>query len=164
MFKKIIPLALSLSMLIPTIASAETLKTQGSSAKAPYASEITAEKVIIKTNHDTNQAIRVTIKDKLAQIKALIAQNKADKTLKAKKEALKLQEAVLKSDRESLKAMNANLKIASDKVKADRLAKNFASLVTDLQSIPDLQTSKTPVLQKLNSDLDLLITLLTSKS
>ena len=160
MFKKIIPIALSLSMLIPTIAGASTVKKQAKLVKSPFTAEIAAEKKIIKTNYDTNQAIRVSIKGNLAQIKTLTAQNKTAKTLKAKKDALKLQRAVVKSDTDSLKAIDVKLKSASDKVKADKVAKDYASLVTDLKAIPDLQTSRTPVLQKLNSDLDSLITLL----
>lgn len=73
MFKKIIPFVLGLSLLVPTIAGAATVAKQANAAKAPYASEISAEKIIIKTNYDTNKALRVTIKEKLAQIKTLIA-------------------------------------------------------------------------------------------
>ncbi|MBC8059105.1 MAG: hypothetical protein H7Y18_00370 [Clostridiaceae bacterium] len=160
MLKKIIPIALSLSMLIPTIASADASTKEGNSAKAPYATELLAERTIIKTNYDTNQAIRDSRKEKIIKIKALIAQNKANKTLQAKKADLIAQRAVVKADRDSLKAINAKLKPIAAKAKTDKAAKDFASLLTDLKAIPDLQTSKTPVLQKLNSDLDQLITLL----
>ena len=164
MVKKIIPFVLGLSLLVPTIAGAATVAKKASSAKAPYATEISAERKIIKTNRDTNQALRVTIKEKLAQVKTLVAQAKVDKTLKTKKEALKTDKAVVKSDNVSLKAINVNLKPISDKSKVDKAAKDYESLLTDLKAIPDLQTSKTPILQKLNSDLDSLITLLSSQS
>ena len=164
MLKKILPFALGLALIVPTIAGAATIAKQASSPKTPYATEIKAERKIIKNNCDTNQALRVTIKEKLAKIKTLISQDKADKTLKAKKETLKSDRAVVKADRASLEAIRDNLKPIWDKAKIDKAAKDYASLLTDLKAIPDLQTSKTTILTKLNSDLDSIITLLSSQS
>ena len=160
MFKKMIPLGLAIAMLIPTIASADTIPTPANSAKAPYAAQIKAERQTIKTNRDTNQGIRVTIKDKLAQIKTLVTQDKADKTLKAKKDALIAERAVIKADNASRKAINVNLATYWQTVKTDVSNKDYANLVIDLQKIPALQTSKTPILQKLSSDLDALTSIL----
>ena len=165
MLKKILPFALGLALLIPTIAGAATIANkQASPAKAPFATELKAQRTIIKTNYDTNQALRVTIKEKVAKIKTLIAEDKAAKTLKDKRETLKSDRAVVKADRASLKAIRDTLKPIRDKAKTDKATKDYASLLTDLKAIPNLQTSKTPILTKLNSDLDSIITLLSSKS
>ncbi len=177
MIKKIMPLALVVAMLVPTMVSAQALTTQTKpttvsaqavastgtkSARAPYASEIKAQRATIKANRATNKAIRTTIKGKQAQVKKLIAQDKANKTLKAKKDALTAQRAIIKGDNDSLKGINTNLKAAWNTVQTDETNKNYPNLVTDLQKIPALQTSKTPVLQKISSDLDTLISLLNS--
>jgi len=50
-------------MLIPTLAGAQILP-QNNSARSPYAIQLKAERPTIKTNCDTNQAIRATIKEK----------------------------------------------------------------------------------------------------
>lgn len=171
--KKHILGALALSMLIPIGVSAQTLTTkvnpdaqvattQKNPARAPYASQIKSERQTIKNNHDTNQAIRDAIKEKLVQVKTLIAENKTNKTLKSKKEALVAQRVVIKEDRNVLKGINVNL-IADRAInKTDRTNKDYAALVNDLKNIAPLQTSKTPVLQKLSSDLDTLISLLSN--
>jgi len=172
MLKKHILSALALSMLIPIGVSAQTLTTktepaakvattQKNPARAPYASQIKAERQTIKNNYDTNQAIRDAIKVKIAQVKTLIAQDKANKTLKSKKEALAAQRAVIKADRAILEGINVNLKADRSTNKTDIENKDYAALVNDLNKIAPLQTSKTPVLQKLSSDLDTLISLLT---
>lgn len=173
MMKKHILGALALSMLIPIGVSAQTLTTkvnpdaqvattQKNPARAPYASQIKSERQTIKNNHDTNQAIRDAIKEKLVQVKTLIAENKTNKTLKSKKEALVAQRVVKKEDRNVLKGINVNL-IADRAInKTDRTNKDYAALVNDLKNIAPLQTSKTPVLQKLSSDLDTLISLLSN--
>ncbi|MBU3156878.1 hypothetical protein [Clostridium estertheticum] len=168
MIKKHILGALALSMLIPLGVSAQTLTTksdtkaattttQKDSAKAPYASQIKLEKQTIKTNNETNQTIKTAIKGKLVQVKTLIAQDKPNKTLKAKKDALKAQRALIKADKTALKGIDVKL-VADKKIaKTDVTNKNYAALVSDLNNIASLQTSKTPILQKLSSDLDTLI-------
>jgi len=171
MIKKHILGALALSMLIPIGVSAQTLTTksatpvattQKDSAKTPYASQIKLERQTIKTNYETNQTIRDAIKGKIVQVKTLIAQDKTNKTLKAKKDALKAQRAVIKADRATLKGINVNL-VADRKIaKTDVTNKNYAALANDLNNIAPLQTSKTPILQKLSSDLDTLISLLSN--
>jgi len=171
MIKKHILGALALSMLIPIGVSAQTLTTksaatvattQKDSARAPYASQIKLERQTIKTNYQTNQTIRDAIKGKIVQVKTLIAQDKTNKTLKSKKVALKAQRAVIKADRATLKGINVNL-VADRKIaKTDVTNKNYAALVNDLNNIAPLQTSKTPILQKLSSDLDTLISLLSN--
>ena len=50
MLKKMIPFGLAASMLIPTIASAQTLTTQINSTKALYVSQIKSERQMIKNN------------------------------------------------------------------------------------------------------------------
>ena len=173
MMKKHILGALALSMLIPIGVSAQTLTTkvnpdtqvattQKNLAKEPYASQIKAERQTIKNNYNTNQAIRDSIKGKLVQVKTLIAQHKANKTLKGKKEALTAQRVVIKEDRNILKGINVNLTADKAINKTDRTNKDYAALVNDLKNIAPLQISKTPVLQKLSSDLDTLISLLSN--
>lgn len=171
MIKKTILCALALSLLIPISVSAQALttgakpatqaaSTQKNSARAPYASQIKSERQTIKANYDTNQAIRDAIKAKLAQVKTLIAQDKASKTLKSKKLDLKSDRAAIKTSRATLKGINTNLKADRQSVKTDKASKDYATLVNDLNKIPSLQTSKTPVLQKISSDLDSIISLL----
>jgi len=173
MMKKHILGALALSMLIPIGVSAQTLttkanpdtqvaSTQKNPARAPYADQIKLERQEIKNNHNTNQVIRDAIKGKLVQVKTLIAENKTNKTLKSKKEALKAERVIIKEDRTILKGINVNL-IADRAInKTDITNKDYAALVNDLKNIAPLQTSKTPVLQKLSSDLDTLISLLSN--
>jgi len=173
MIKKHILGALALSMLIPIGVSAQTLTTktkpdakvattQNNPARAPYANQIKLERQTIKTNRESNQTIRDAIKGKLIQVKTLITQDKTNKTLKSKKAALKAQRAVIKADRATLKGINVNLIAARKIVKTDVTNKNYSALVNDLNNIAPLQTSKTPVLQKLSSDLDTLISLLSN--
>ena len=165
--------ALALSLLIPIAASAQPLSTknkpdakvattQKNPARAPYASQIKSERQTIKNNYNTNQTIRDAIKVKIAQVKTLIAQDKASKTLKSKKEAIKAQRAVIKADRAILKGINVNLLADRNIDKTDKTNKDYAALVNDLNNIGPLQTSKTPELQKLSSDLDTLISLLSN--
>ncbi|MCB2340241.1 hypothetical protein [Clostridium estertheticum] len=166
MIKKHILGALALSMLIPLGVSAQTLTTKSDTkaattqkypARVPYASQIKLEKQTIKTNNKTNQTIKAAIKGKLVQVKTLIAQDKTNKTLKAKKDALKAERAVIKADKTALKGINVKL-VADKKIaKTDVTNKNYAALVSDLNNIASLQTSETPILQKLSSDLDTLI-------
>lgn len=164
--KILIPLGLAVVILIPTIANAATTMTttpeiaKANSARAPYATQIKAERQTIKANFDTNQAIRVTIKEKYAQVKTLIATDKANKTLKTKQAELKADRAVIKSDRATLKSINTNLTADRAIDKTDVTNKDYAKLVTDLGNIPSLQTSKTPILQNINSELDKIISLL----
>ena len=171
MLKKHIIGVLALSILIPIGVSAQTLTsktkidsqvvaTQKNSARAPYSSQIKSEKQIIKNNHNTNQTIRDSIKGKLVQIKTLIAQDKTNKTLKSKKDALKSQRAVIKADRATLKDINVKLTAARKTTKTDATNKNYAALASNLNKVSPLQTSMTPVLQKLSSDLDTIINLL----
>lgn len=173
MLKKHILGALALSMLIPIGVSAQTLTsktktdaqvvtTQKYSTRAPYASQIKSERQTIKNNYNTNKTIRDAIKGKLVQVKTLIAQDKTNKTLKSKKDALKSQRAVIKADRATLKGINVNLTAARKSAKTDATNKNYAALSSDLNKVTPLQTSKTPVLQKLSSDLDTLINLLSN--
>jgi len=173
MMKKHILGVLALSLLIPIGVSAQTLTTQTkpdakvstnqkNPAKAPYASQIKAERQTIKDNYNTNQVIRDSIKEKIAQVKTLIAQNKANKTLKSKKDALKAQRVVIKEDRAILKGINVNLIADRNINKTDVTNKDYAALVNDLNNIGPLQTSKTPILQKLSSDLDTLISILSN--
>lgn len=172
MLKKIIPFAIAAALLVPTIASAQALTTSpasastenaavaGNSARAPYASQIKSERATIKADKAINQAIRTTIKGKQAQVKTLIAQAKANKTLKAKKDAITADKAVIKTDNATLKGINTSIKADWQAAETDKTNKDYANLVTDLGKIPALQTSKTPVLQKISSDLDTLISLL----
>ena len=162
MLKKLIPLGLALSILIPTIASAQTVVPQKDAAKSPYASEIKATRATIKTNRDANQILRDAIKAKLAQVKNLIAQDKASKTLKDKKADLKTNRDARKAYRATLKGINTTLTADRESVKTDKANKDYATLLTDLKKIPDLQTSKTPILQNISSQLDSLISLLTN--
>ena len=175
MMKKHILGALALSMLIPLGVSAQTLTTKSDTkaatttattqkdpARAPYASQIKSERQTIKTNYETNQTIRDAIKGKLVQVKTLIAQDKTNKTLKAKKDVIKAQRAVIKADRTELKGINVNLVADRKIVKTDVTNKNYAALVSDLNNIAPLQTSKTPILQKLSSDVDTLISSLSN--
>jgi len=162
MLKKMIPLGLALAILVPTIASAKTVTAQENTAKSPYATEIKAERQTIKTNHDANKVLRDTIKAKLAQVKTLIAQDKANKTLKDKKADLQANKALRKADRATLKGINTTLKADRASVKADKANKDYTTLLADLKKIPDLQTSKTPILQDISSKLDSLISLLTN--
>ncbi|MBU3188402.1 hypothetical protein K9O30_03380 [Clostridium bowmanii] len=170
MLKKNILCVLVLSMLIPIGVSAQTLTTktepdakavttQKKSPKAPYVSQIKLERETIKKNHDTNQVIKDDIKGEIAQVKTLIAQDKANKTLKSKKEAITAQRVVIKADRDILEGININLKANRNTNKTDIANKDYATLVNDLNKIAPLQTSKTPVLQKISSDLDTLISL-----
>ena len=170
MLKKQILSAIALSMLIPIGVGAQTLTTktepaaqveatQKNPARAPYASQIKAERQIIKNNYNTNQAIRDAIKVKIAQVKTLIAEDKANKTLKGKKEAIAAQRIVIKADRAELEGINVNLKADRKINKTDIASKDYAALVNDLNKIAPLQTSKTPILQKLSSDLDTLISI-----
>ncbi|HEY5561204.1 MAG TPA: hypothetical protein VIK72_05500 [Clostridiaceae bacterium] len=172
MIKKIIPIALALSMLIPvgvsaavltaSPAAASTTATEADSARAPFADQIKAVRTTIKANYNTNQAIRDEIKVKLAEVKTLIAQDKASKTLKAKKDALKTQRTVIKSNRTILKATNVTMTADRASIKTDKANKDYVALVSELQNIPSLQTSKIPTLQKINSKLDSIINLLKS--
>lgn len=164
MLKKILPLGLGLVMLIPTIASASTLTTgvTPSTSRAPYATQIKLERQTIKDNYYANQTIRDTIKGEVAQVKVLIAQDKTNKTLNAKKDALKADRAVIKAYYTSLKAINVTFATDVQIDKTDVTNKNYAKLVTDLQNIPTLQTSKTPILQKISSGFDTEISLLNS--
>ena len=96
----------------------------------------------------------------MIQVKTLIAQDKANKTLKSKKDALKTQRAAIKADKTILKDINVNL-IADRKIdKTDVTNKNYAALVNDLNNISPLQRSKTPILQNISSDLSSLISIL----
>ena len=173
MLRKIIPFAVVVALLVPTIASAQALTakspvttstpvaaTTTNPARAQYTSEIKSERATIKANRATNKAIRTTIKGKLAQVKTLVAQDKANKTLKTKKDALVADRAIIKANNDTLKGINTNLKTDWQAVKTDATNKDYANLVTDLQKIPALQTSKTPILQSINSELDSVITLL----
>ena len=171
MIKKTILCALALSLLIPISVSAQALTTgakpgaaaattQKNPARAPYASQIKSERQTIKNNYTTNQAIRDSIKAKLAEVKTLIAQDKASKTLKSKKLDLKSDRAVIKASRATLKGINTTLKADRQSVKTDKASKDYAALVNDLSKIPSLQTSKTPELQKINAELDKIIDLL----
>jgi len=160
MLKKIIPLGLVASMLIPTIASAQTVTTQIRSPKALYVSQIKSGRQMIKNNYDINQVIKDDIKDKLSQVKTLITQDKGSKTLKAKKDILETQRNVIRSDIGTLKTINANSTIDLKTVKIYKTNKGYAPLVNDIQNIPPLQTNKILVLQKLSSDLGTLIILL----
>lgn len=170
MLKKHIISALALTMLIPIGVSAQTLTTktqptakvattQKNAAKAPYATQIKAERQIIKKNHETNQAIRDAIKAKISQVKTLVAEDKANKNLKSKKVALTAQRAVIKADRATLEGIRVNSKAARAINKTDIENKDYAALVNDLNKIAPLQTSKTPVLQKISADLDALISI-----
>ncbi|MBU3102165.1 MULTISPECIES: hypothetical protein [Clostridium] len=168
MIKKHILGALALSMLIPLSVGAQTLTTKSNTkatttatqkdpARVPYASQIKLGKQTIKTNNKTNQTIKAAIKGKLVQVRTLIAQDKTNKTLKTKKDALKAQRALIKADKTALKGINVKL-VADKKIaKTDVTNKNYAALVSDLNNIASLQTSETPILQKLSSDLDTLI-------
>lgn len=163
--KKLIPLTLSLCMAVPIVASAATTAPASSNgARAPYASQLKQENQTIKTNSETNKTLNTTIKGKAQQIKTLVKADRANKTLKNFKAALKSEQAAVKQDRDNLKAINTNLKTARDKVKADRTNKDYASLVTDLNAIPPLQTNKTSILQKLSSDLDAVLNTLKSQT
>ena len=155
-----IPLGVAIAMLIPTLASAATIPSNA--ARAPFAAQLKAERQTIKANYDTNQAIRVTINAKDVQIKAAVAADKVNKTLKAKQVNLIADRAIIKADNASLKAINVTLATDWQAVKTDVTNKDYATLVTDLQNIPALQTSKTPILQKISSDLDTEISLLNS--
>ena len=171
MIKKHILGVLVLSMLIPIGVSARTLTTttkpdarvvttHKNPARAPYASQLKLERQTIKDNYNTNQTIRDTIKGKLIQVKTLIAQDKTNKTLSSKKDALKSERVTLKSDRAILKSINVNL-IADRKIdKTDVTNKNYAALVNDLKNISPLQRSKTPILRNISSNLDSLISTL----
>ena len=171
MLKKSILCALALTMLIPITASAQTLtpKTnpatqvvtaQKSAARSRYAAQIKLERQTIKDNYKANQTIRDTIKGKVAQVKTLIAQDKTNKTLKTKKADLIADRAVIKADYASLKAINVTFATDVQIDKTDVTNKDYAKLVTDLNNIPALQTSKTPILQKISSELDTEINLL----
>ena len=162
MLKKLIPLGLALSILIPTIASAQTLTTQTDPAKLPYTSEIKAERITIKANRSTNQALRDAIKVKLTQVNTLITQDKANNTLKAKKADLQALKEVKKADSATLKGINTTLAAARESVKTDKANKDYVTLLADLKKIPNLQTSKTPLLQNISSQLDSIISLLSN--
>ena len=162
MIKKQILGVLVLSMLMPIGVSAQTLTTttQNNPARAPYASQIKLERQTIKDNYNTNQTIRDAIKGKLVQVKTLIAQDKTNKTLSSKKDALKSERVTLKSDRAVLKAINVTL-VADRKIdKTDVTNKDYAALVNDLKNISPLQRSKTPILQNINTDLSTIISTL----
>jgi len=73
---------------------------------------------------------------------------------------LKTDRAVIKVSRTALKGINTKLKADRQSVKTDKASKDYATLVNDLSKIPSLQTSKTPVLQRISSDLDSIISLL----
>ena len=160
MLKKMIPFGLAASMLIPTIASAQTLTTQINSNKTLYVNQIKSRKQTFNDNYGTNKVIKDTINEKLAIVKSLIAQDTDSKTLKAKKNILEAQRDVIRLDIGTLKGINANLTVDWKNDKFYKFNKTYTSLVNDLQGIPPLQTNKIPVLQKLNSDLDKLISLL----
>lgn len=173
MLKKILPFAIAVALLVPTIASAkalttvptpstEAVSTLGNSARAPYASKIKSERATIKANTAKDKSIRSTIKVKQAQVKTLITQDKSSKTLKAKKDALAADKAVIKADTAILKGININLKTDWQVTKTDKTNKDYAKLVTDLGKIPVLQNSKTQVLQKISSDLNSIISVLNS--
>lgn len=162
MLKKLIPIGLALAILVPTIASAQTLATEKNPVRAPYASEIKAERLTIKINREKNQVIRDAIKAKLAQVKTLIAEDKANNTLKAKKADLKVIRDVKKADRATLKGINATLTADRASVKTDKANKDYATLLADLKKIPDLQTSKTPLLKDISAQLDSIINTLTN--
>ena len=163
--------ALALSMLIPMGVSAQALTTttkpdtqvvatKKNSAKAPYASKLKLERQTIKDNYNTNKTIKDGIKGKLVQVKTLIKQNKTNKTLKSKKDALKNERATIKSNRVKIKAINVTLIADRKIVKTDVTNKNYAALVNDLNNISLLQKSKTPILKNISSDLDSLISAL----
>jgi hypothetical protein len=158
--KKLIPLSALLCMMVPIVASAATTSASPNNARAPYASQIKQESQTIKTNGQTNKILRDAIKDKTQQIKTIIKEDRANRALKNLKDAVKKEQTVIKQDREDLKAINTNLKASRDKVKIDRTNKDYASLVTDLNAIPSLQTSKTPILQRLSADLDTMLNIL----
>lgn len=159
--KKLIPLTVSLCMMIPiTVSAATTTLASNNNARAAYAAQIKQERQTVKTNRETNKALREAIKDKTQRIKTIIKEDKANKTFKNLKDAVKEEQAVIKQDRDNLKGINTNLKAAWGKVKADITNKDYASLVTDLNAIPPLQTKKTPILQKLSADLDVMLNIL----
>ena len=118
MLKKMIPFGLAASMLIPTIASAQTVTTQIRSAKTLYVSQIKSERQMIMNNYGINKAIKDNIKEKLAQVKTLIAQDKDSESLKAKKDILETQRDVIRLDIGTLKGINANstIDLKTDKV------------------------------------------------
>jgi len=160
MLKKMIPFGLAASMLIPTIASAQTVTTRINSAKALYVSQIKSGRQMIKNNYEINQAIKDDIKDKLSQVKTLITQDKDSKALKAKKNILEAQRDIIRLDIGTLKSININLTVDCKNVNIYKTNKGYAPLVNNLQIITPLQANKLPVLQKLSYDLDNLIRLL----
>lgn len=162
--KKLIPVTISLCMMVPVAASAETLPVSSKDTKAPYVEQIKQERETIKTNRATNQSLKDAIKDKTEKAKSIIKEDRANKTFKNVKDAVKAQQVIIKQDRDNLKSINESLKTAWDKVKTDKTNKDYASLVTDLNAVPSLQTSKTSALQKLSSDFDTLLNILNGQA
>lgn len=155
--KKLIPLTVSLCVMVPMAASAATA-APNDNARAPYASQIKQEKQTIKTNKETNKALKTAIKDKTQKMKIILKEDKNNKILaKAGKEAVK-------QDRENLKDINASLKKTREKVKADRTNKDYGKLETDLNAVTTLQASKTSMLQKLSDDLDAVLNMLNGQN
>jgi septal ring factor EnvC (AmiA/AmiB activator) len=155
--KKLIPLTVSLCVMVPMAASAATA-APNDNARTPYASQIKQEKQMIKTNRETNTALKIAIKDKTQKMKTILKEDKNNKTLvKAEKEAVK-------QDRENLKNINASLKAAREKAKTDRTNKDCGKLETDLNAVTTLQVSKTSMLQKLSDDLDAVLNMLNGQN